>query len=195
MKHIPLKLKFAWAWRLPLAIIVILLAYPIVPIACLFIRTDLRTDTMKRRARDLGEHEYKQYTAIRVYLHKAFNWYQVHDNAMDEFWYGNYRDRLGINERFTQEDYDNSRLLRYYNRVRWGLRNKAYWFRYAWLGLPQSLDEPSVYVDGNTSLYIWDNYFLYEKVKGEKKQKTGWNSHRSAPVLDSGRKNVMYAIY
>lgn len=193
-KLIPFSLKIKWLIRLPLAVSVILSAYLIVPIACLFARQELRTDTMKRRARDLGETEYKQYTAIRVYLHKAFNWYQTHDNAMDEYWHGGYGDF--INDRCTQETYDKCWLLRYYNLVMWGWRNKAYNFRYLTLGVPQSFDEPSVYVDGNTSLYIWDNYFLYEKVKDNgKKQKTGWNSHRSAPVLANGRKNVMYAIY
>jgi len=191
-KHIPLRLKWAWAWRLPIAFIVTISAYFIVPIACLFTRLEIRTDTMKRRARDLGEPEYTQYTTLRVYLHKSFNWYQTHDNAMDEYWYGGYDDF--VNNRFTQDTYDNSWLLRYYNLVMWGWRNKAYWFRYAWMGIPQSFDEPSVFKDGDTTLYVWDNYFLYEKVKGDKKQKTGWNSHRSAPLLSHGRKNVMYAI-
>ncbi len=186
---IPLRLKVKWAIRLPLAIIVILSAYFIVPIACLFTRTDLRTDTMKRRARDLREPQYKQYTAIRVYLHKAFNWYQTHDNAMDEYWYGGYNDF--INNRCSQDTYDKSWLLRYYNLVRWGWRNAAYTFRYEVLGVPQSFETPSVYVDGDKSLYVWQDYFLYER----NGKKTGWNAHRSAPVLDNGRKNVMYAIY
>ena len=191
-KYIPLKLKFAWAWRLPLAVIVILSTIFMVPIACLFTRLEIRTDTMKRRAKDLGEPSYTQYTTLRTYLKPAFNWFQTHDNAMDEYWYGGYDDF--INDRCTQETYDKSWLLRYYNLVMWGWRNKAYWFRYAWLGIPQSFDEPSIIKDGNTTLYLWSDYFLYERVKGDKKQKTGWNSHRSAPVLANGRKNVMYAI-
>jgi hypothetical protein len=191
-KFIPLRLKLAWAWRLPLAIIVILSTYFIVPIACLFTRLEVRTDTMKRKARELGVLEYTQFTTLRTYLHPAFNWYQTHDNAMDEYWYGGYDD--AVNNRFTQDTYDNSWLLRYYNLVMWGWRNKAYNFRYLVLGVPQSFDEPSVFKDGDTTLYVWDNYFLYERINGDKKQKTGWNSHRSAPLLSNGRKNVMYAI-
>jgi hypothetical protein len=187
-KNIPLRLKIKWAIRLPLAVIAILSAYFIVPIACLFTRTELRTDTMKRRAKDLGEPEYKQYTAIRVYLSKWFNWFQTHDNAMDEYWYGGYDDI--VNNRFTQETYDKSWLLRYYNLVRWGWRNPAYTFRYEFLGIPQSFDEPSVFRDGDKVLYVWGNYFLYER----NGKKTGWNSHRSAPVLANDRKNVMFAI-
>ena len=188
-------MKWACAWRFPLAVIVIISAYFIVPIACLFTRLEIRTDTMKRRAKALGLPEYTQFTEMRTYLHPAFNWYQTHDNAMCEFWHGNYQDSLGINGLFNDKDFERFWLLRYYNLVRWGLRNKAYWFRYAWLGIPQSFDEPSVFKDGDTTISIYDNYFLYEKVKGDKKQKTGWNSHRSAPVLSNGRKNVMYAIY
>jgi hypothetical protein len=187
-KHIPLHLKLKWAIRLPVAIIAILSAYFIVPIACLFTRTELRTDTMKRRAKDLGEPEYKQYTAIRVYLSKAFNWYQTHDNAMDEYWYGGYRDF--INKYFTQADYEKYWLLRYYNLVRWGWRNPAYTFRYLKLGIPQSFDEPSVFKDGDKVLYVWDSYFLYER----NGKKTGWDDNRSAPVLKNGCKNVKFAI-
>lgn len=175
--------------RLPLAIIAILSAYFIVPIACLFTRTELRTDTMKRKARAARVPEYTQFTAMRTYLHKAFNWYQTHDNAMDEYWYGGYDDF--INNRFTQDTYDKCWLLRYYNLVMWGWRNKAYNFRYLVLGVPQSLDEPSVFKDGDSTLYLWRDYFFYER----NGSKTGWNSHRSAPVLRNGRKNVMYAIY
>ena len=190
---IPLRLKIKWALRLIPAILVVISAYLIVPIACLFTRLEVRTDTMKRKARSLRVPEYTQFTTLRAYLHPAFNWYQTHDNAMDEYWYGGYGDF--INDRCTQETYDKYWLLRYYNLVMWGWRNKAYNFRYLVLGVPQSFDAPSVYVDGNTSVYVWDEYFLYEKVKGDKKQKTGWNSHRSAPVLANGRKNVMSAIY
>jgi hypothetical protein len=192
-KHIPLKLKLAWAWRLPFAIIVTLSAYFMVPIASLFTIKESRTDTMKRLARELGEPEYTQYTTTRIYLHPAFNWYQTHDNAQDEFWEGGYADF--INDRFTRADYDKYWLLRYYNLVMWGWRNKAYTFRYQVLGIPQSFDAPSVFKDGDTTLYVWDKYFLYERINDDKKQKTGWNSHRSAPVLANGRKNVMYAIY
>jgi hypothetical protein len=191
-KQIPLKLKFAWALRLPLAIIAILSAYFIVPIACLFTRLEIRTDTMKRKARELGVPEYTQFTEMRTYLHPAFNWYQTHDNAMDEFYEGGYADF--VNDRFTRADYDKYWLLRYYNLVCWGWRNKAYTFRYEVLGIPQSFDEPSVFKDGDTTLYLWQDYFLYERINGDKKQKTGWNSHRSAPVLANGRKNVMFAI-
>lgn len=107
---------------------------------------------------------------------------------MDEYWYGGYDD--AVNNRFTQADYDASALLRYYNLVRWGWRNAPYTFRYEVLGVSQSFDEPSAFRDGDKVLYVWDEYFLYES----NGNKTGWNSHRSAPVLANGRKNVMFAI-
>ncbi len=192
---IPLRLKFKWAWRLPIALFAIALSYLLIPIACLFTRTEIRTDTLKRKARMMGLPEYTQFTEPRIYLHRWFRYLETHDNAMCEFWHGDYRDRFGINDLFTYEAFEKLWLLRYYNIVRWAYRNTAYTFRYEALGVPQSLDEPSVFKDGDTTLYLWNDYFLYERVKQNgKKQKTGWNSHRSAPVLANGRKNVMYAI-
>lgn len=185
---IPTHLKVKWAIRLPLAVIAILSAYFIVPIASLFTRQEVRTDTMKRKAREKGKPEYTQFTEMRTYLHPAFNWYQTHDNAQDEFYEGGYEDF--VNKHFTRADYDKYWLLRYYNLVRWGWRNAAYTFRYEVLGVPQSFDEPSVFKDGDKVLYVWDEYFLYES----NGNKTGWNSHRSAPILSHGRKNVMFAI-
>lgn len=95
------------------------------PLAALFVTTRERTDVVKR----LG---YKSVTLQRDYLSKYVYWFQTHDNAVDEFWYGLYTEDsfFPYIRNMTQEQYDNSRVNRYLLRVLWLYRNNAYGFLY-----------------------------------------------------------------
>jgi hypothetical protein len=199
---IPMYLRVRWEKHLWQALAIELIGYIFMPLICLFIRKEVRIDTMKRRAKDRGDPEYTQYTEVRDYLPKWFNWFQTHDNAMDEFWYGGYEDWL--NDKFTQETYDKSWLLRYYNRIIWGWRNNSYGYQYFNLGVPEESESIKVFEDGFENsgnpwirIEVYNNYFLYESQipngkGGYKSYKFGWKSHRSAPLIN-GSKNVMYA--
>lgn len=71
-------------------------------------------------------------TMEHEYLPKWCRWYQTHDNAVDEYWWGMYNEGhwLPYIKNMTQEQYDNSWLARYVMRVCWLYRNNAYGFLY-----------------------------------------------------------------
>jgi hypothetical protein len=201
-RFVPMYLRSEWYSKFWLSVLVEAIGYLFMPFICLFTRQEERVDTMKRRAKEWGDSPYTQYTAMRDYLPKWLNWFQTHDNAMDEYWYGGYKDWL--NDRFTQKTYDTSWLLRYYNRVKWGWRNNSYGFQYFYLGVPEESKPYKTFQEGFENsggrwvkIEVYENYFLYESQEpngegGYKSYKFGWKSHRSAPPID-GRKNVMYA--
>lgn len=176
----------------------------VVPIASLFPRYELRTDTMKRLARQRGEPEYTQYTRIRQYLPKWANWFQTHDNAADELYWGDF-DNF-INNRFAKY-YKTSSLFRYYNCVAWHYRNKAYGYSYYVAGTAKGTDEPAISEYGKedsgelwVKIEIYQNWYKYEAqipstlFKGRYRSiNIGWKSHRSAPPLEDGTFNVLYA--
>jgi hypothetical protein len=107
------------------ALLVELLAYLLNPIVALFVVKELRTDRVKR----LGN---KTLSFDREYLIKPLRWFQTHDNAVDEWWWGafNTESYFKFLREATQEDYDNSWWIRYLCRVHWMYRNNAYGFMY-----------------------------------------------------------------
>ena len=58
-------------------------------------------------------------------------WFDTDDNATDEYWYGLYP----FSQYFTQEQYDKSKVLRWFMRVCWLQRNSAYTFKRKYFGL------------------------------------------------------------
>lgn len=203
--RVPKNLLYKWKWLFwPMLFVELPIALIVVPIASLFPRYELRSDTMKRLARELGEPEYTQYTRMREYLPTWANWFQTHDNAADEYFWGGYKDF--INDRFAKY-YDKSKLLRYYNRVRWHYRNSAYGFSYTVMGAPKGEGEPDVWehgVEDSGSLWVQiktaknGKWFHYEAQipSGDGKYRSvniGWKTHRSAPPLEDGTYNVLYA--
>lgn len=99
------------------------------PVVALFVTKAERTDRVKQ----LGN---KQVTMLREYLIRPLYWFQTHDNAVDEYWWGCfYKDSLfPFIRNATQEQYDNSRFLRYVCRLFWLWRNCAYGFSYNLFG-------------------------------------------------------------
>ena len=119
------------------------------PLVALFVTKAERTDRVKR----LGN---GQVTMLREYLIKPFFWFQTHDNAVDEYWWGCFS-----NDSFfpylrnaTQEQYDGSSFLRYVCRLFWMWRNCAYGFSYNLFG--RELDEVvSVSETGDKASGYW----------------------------------------
>lgn len=103
------------------------------PIACFFItRTNVKT-TVKR----LGKIEA---TLPRDNLVWWLTWFNTDDNSTDEWWYGCYNTSytwfgLKFAQRWTQQDYDNSKFIRWFCRVRWLQRNSAYTFNRKFFGI------------------------------------------------------------
>jgi hypothetical protein len=114
------------------ALLVELLAYLLNPIVALFVVKELRTDRVKR----LGN---ETLTFDREYLIKPLRWFQTHDNAVDEWWWGEFNkdSHFKYLREATQEDYDNSWWIRYLCRVHWMYRNNAYGFMYNIFGRPR----------------------------------------------------------
>lgn len=203
-KHLQSKWQGFLGWKFWMMLFVeVPLTLIVVPIASLFPRYELRTDTMKRLARELGEPEYTQYTRMREYLPKWANWFQTPDNAADELHWADY-DNF-INNHFAKY-YPTSSLLRYYNRVWWLMvRNKAYGFSYYIVGTSKGNDDPIIHefgVEDSGELWVrievYENWFKYEAQIPSwggryRSVNIGWKSHRSAPQLEDGTLNVLYA--
>lgn len=125
------RLGLLWLTFFPVNLFFSLLGYVLAPLVALpwFVRQELRTD----KAKVLGPGEF---TLLRDQLVTPLYWFQTHDNAVDEYWYGGY----ALESLFpplraaTQRDYDASPRLRYVCRLFWLWRNCAYGFSYNLLG-------------------------------------------------------------
>lgn len=110
----------AWVFRL------------LAPIACLFVVREPRTDVVKR---------YNKQTLmlLRDDLPDWLSWFRTFDNAADEYWLGCYP----LTKHFTEEDYSNYSVLRWFFRVCWLWRNSAYTFNKKFFGIAK--DSPMVW--------------------------------------------------
>jgi hypothetical protein len=114
-----------WALLWPIVFITTgIIARLLSPIACLFVRYELRTDTVKRQNKQVV-------TMMREYLPTWLSWFATDDNAADEYWHGMYP----LSKHFTQAQYDNSWLIRYFMRVCWLQRNSGYTFKRKFFGM------------------------------------------------------------
>jgi hypothetical protein len=107
-----------WALILPFEIVIGMIGRLLAPIVCLFIVKTPRFDVVKR----LGKQ--KVLLENRYDLPSWLSWFGTFDNDMSEYWFGMYP----LSEYFTQEQYDNSRLLRWFMAVCWLWRNSMYGF-------------------------------------------------------------------
>lgn len=113
-----------WTSLFPILFVIGLLARGLSPFACLFIVTEPRLDVVKR----LGK---KKVLLPRDSLVWWLTWFDTDDNATDEYWYGMY----GLTKYWTQAQYDNSAILRWFMRVLWLQRNSAYTFNRKFFGI------------------------------------------------------------
>jgi hypothetical protein len=118
-----------WLAMLIPSILVEVFCYILNPLIAVFTRTEVRTDRVKR----MGN---VQVTMPRTYLQKWCSWFQTHDNAVDEYWWGMFTvdSTFKYVREATQEQYNHSAFLRYLCRLLWMNRNCAYGFLYNWFG-------------------------------------------------------------
>jgi hypothetical protein len=154
------------------------------PIVCLFVTRRPREDYVKR----LGHRA----TMPRDYIINPLYWFQTHDNAVDEGWYGKYE--ILFLENTTQSEYDNSRVIRYWCRLWWLHRNTAYGFLYNIFGIPR--EEPAYvkeygFEDSKSFWMLYQSYKSYFKLEMQIPLNTnryisvniGWKAHKGIPKV------------
>lgn len=157
---------------------------------------ETRTDRVKRI-------DNKQHTFEREYLVWWLRYFQSHDNACDEHYWGLFTDEGDLYHDVMYGYYNMSGLtlawIRYTFRVRWVWRNAGYGFLYNWLGVKYEKKPKILRLKGkeDSGKYwhqweIYNGYFLFEAQipdgKGSyRNPKIGWKHHRTFP-------KVMYAL-
>jgi hypothetical protein len=136
------------------ALAIELMCYLLAPIVACFVTSRLRTDYVKRWRVEAG--------TFRDYIITSLYWFQTHDNAVDEWWYGMYNTDhwFAFARAWTQSDYDRSRFVRYYCRLMWLWRNCAYGFHYALFSRPKET-ACRVYTRGTEGKGIWYELKIY----------------------------------
>lgn len=138
------------------AIAIELVCYLLAPIVALFVTYGYRTDVVKRLNK-------QEVSLLREYIVNPLYWFQTHDNAVDEWWYGVYNADhwFAFARNWTQADYDNSAFIRYYCRVMWLWRNCAYGFHYALFSRPKE-GVAKWYHNGNENRGFWYQLKLFK---------------------------------
>jgi len=137
------------------ALAIELVCYLLSPIVACFVTSRLRTDYVKRWRIEAG--------TFRDYIITPLYWFQTHDNAVDEWWYGVYNTDhwFAFARAWTQTDYDRSALIRYYCRLMWLWRNCAYGFHYALFSRPKET-ACRVYSKGVEGVGFWYELKLFK---------------------------------
>lgn len=137
------------------ALVIELVCYLLAPIVACFVTSRLRTDYVKRWRVEAG--------TFRDYIIKPLYWFQTHDNAVDEWWYGMYNTDhwFAFARAWSQTDYDRSALIRYYCRLMWLWRNCAYGFHYALFSRPKETAS-RVYSKGVEGVGFWYELKLFK---------------------------------
>jgi hypothetical protein len=131
---------------------------------------------------------------LRDYIINPLYWFQTHDNAVDEWWYGMYNTDhwFAFARSWTQSDYDRSRFVRYYCRLMWLWRNCAYGFHYALFSRPKETAS-RVYSKGVEGVGFWYELKLFKSSFQFECQvplgaryltiNIGWKAHKTTPRL------------
>jgi hypothetical protein len=114
-----------WALLFILQMPLVVIGRVLSPFACFFIVRKPRTDVVKRLGKQVV-------TLDRDDLQDWLSWFRTDDNAADEWWYGMYG-----KPNWTQDDYDGSKVKRWYCRMMWYQRNNLYTFNRKYFGLPK----------------------------------------------------------
>lgn len=186
-----MNIYFKWFLYFIPNLLITILCYLFNPIAAIFTTKRERTDRVKRL-------DNKQVTMQRDYLIPLFYWFQTHDNAVDEYWYGLFTETsiFPFVRNATQEQYDSNWFLRYLCRLLWMYRNCAYGFSYNLFGI-EIIAEDTIKEYGVKEIGFWWRYRdrknswqfethipLFKRVQID--INIGWKKHTGFP-------KVMYA--
>lgn len=142
------------------AILIELVCYLLAPLVAIFITTRWYDDIVKRKGKIM-------IALRRDFIIKPLYWFQTHDNAVDEWWYGVYnKDHwFKFAQNWTQNDYDNSKFIRYYCRLMWLWRNCAYGFHYNLFSRPKETVIKRQFLSNNipTGKVFWYCLSIYPK--------------------------------
>ena len=147
-----LKAILIWALKVPVLLMLTVIAYIIAPVLAFFI-------------------EYHEESAItghpsllpgtpRAFLIKPLRIWQSLDAPVDEWWYGNY-ELSSWRKNYTQADYDKYAWLRWACRVAWLWRNPAYGFgeKFGWDGTGMKIltthGSDDLWYSGRSSCSYW----------------------------------------
>jgi len=170
---------FRWLLTYPISVLSTIVAYLLSPLLAMCVYKEPRTDVVKRFGKQIK-------TFDRYYLWPIFSWFQTHDNACDEYFWGVY----GDSDKVTVAEYDDSILLRYWYRIAWLTRNPAYGFGHTVLGFAR--DDSTIQTDstwGNFKIRVWTNangkqafnvkghFFISEEYYFD--INIGWKPHKS----------------
>lgn len=171
------------------ALVVELLCYALNPFVAIFTTREDREDRVKRPPWNNAV-----VTIQHDYLIKPLRWFQSHDNAADEWWYGYYNieDYWQKARGWNQDDYDGSWWIRYYCRVKWLYRNNAYGFLYNIFSVPvepiKALHEHGIKKSGELwyVLEIYESSFKFEAQiplwgNTYTTVNIGWKAHKGFP--------------
>ena len=138
------------------ALLIEIMCFFFAPLVACFIRTEPRYDVVKRLNK-------RSVLMQRDYLIKPLYWFQTHDNAVDEWWYGMYNTDhwFAFARNWTQADYDASRFIRWYCRVMWLWRNCAYGFHYNLFSRPKEYTRKT-YNAGIEGKGLWLQLDIFE---------------------------------
>jgi hypothetical protein len=189
-----------WVLMFIPALFIELACYILAPVVALFVTRRPREDRVKR----LGN---QVLTMDHDYIIKPLYWFQTHDNAVDEWWYGVYNEDhwFKFAREATQEDYDNKAWFRWYCRVMWMWRNCAYGFHYNLFSRP--LEEfTKVYTKGEEEKGFWyllqvapKSFKLEVQIPISKKRyysaNVGWKSHKGFPKVLYANRIISFRKY
>lgn len=185
---------FLWFLFLIPSVFFELLSYVVAPLVAMCVRKEERTDRVKQI--DNGQH-----TLMRDYLWKPLMWFQTHDNAVDEWWYGafNRNSVFKFAREATQSTYDNSAVFRWFCRLMWLWRNVGYGFLYNLLGRPVGIliqRKEHGTKAGTKFWYLYQGYTTYFQFESQIPVgfgrniniNIGWKPHKGFPrVLYANR--------
>ena len=144
-----------WALLFIPSLFVEIICYILAPLVAFLITKEWREDYVKRFGKTVN--------IKREYLLKYVYWFQTHDNAVDEWWYGLYNNShwFKFARDWTQLDYEDKYWVRYYCRVMWLWRNCGYGFLYNLFSAPVE-SALSTYTYGTKDKSFWYNLDIFK---------------------------------
>lgn len=153
-------ISLRWLVYFPLMFVLFFVGRLLSPFACFFITHVQFTDRVKLYGK-------VETTMQRERLVWWLSWFDTHDNATDEYFYGMYDDWILKLLKVTEAKYKSSKVIRYYCRVMWLQRNNLYTFNNKFFSKPLEADLGVIELGDEDNqnwirLTLRENSFQYE---------------------------------